>query len=84
MTHWFTPKSRGYGAAPANWKGWAAIMVFIGLQLALAFTLMIGPANAAVGPQVWQVWAWFLAAVGSTVAFVWLCRRKTLGDWHWR
>jgi len=22
--YWFKPKSHGYGASPANWKGWAA------------------------------------------------------------
>jgi hypothetical protein len=22
--YWFKPKTRGYGATPANWKGWAA------------------------------------------------------------
>ncbi|HEU4381635.1 MAG TPA: hypothetical protein VFR73_23945, partial [Hyphomicrobiaceae bacterium] len=22
--YWFKPKSHGYGATPANWKGWAA------------------------------------------------------------
>ena len=32
---WFRPKSHGYGATPADWRGWAATAVFaIGLVAA--------------------------------------------------
>ncbi len=34
---WFRPKSYGYGATPANWRGWAATAAFaIGLVARLA------------------------------------------------
>jgi hypothetical protein len=34
--HWFVATKRGFGATPANWKGWAAVAVFIAANVAVA------------------------------------------------
>ena len=38
---WFKPKSHGYGASPANWKGWAATFAFLLIELVLVWILLI-------------------------------------------
>lgn len=82
-THWFIPKSHGYGAAPANWKGWLAVATFVALQAVLAFSMVVWPAERGVLSEA-GIAAWLLLMAGITVAFIWLCRRKTDGTWRWR
>lgn len=82
-TPWFMPKSHGYGASPANWKGWLAVAAFIALQLALALALMIIPAEQAALTET-GIAIWVAAMLAASVAFTWLCRWKTAGDWRWR
>jgi len=80
---WFKPKTHGYGAAPANWKGWAAVLGFVAFEIALALWLMVLPAAyPELGAP--KVAMWLVAMVATTVAFVWICRTKTAGDWQWR
>lgn len=73
---WFKPKSHGYGATPANWKGWLATLVFaLGV---LVFSLLWFGMNRR-GSTV---------SIGGLAAasfiFVVLAKRKTQGKWRWR
>ena len=43
--YWFTPKRYGYGATPANWKGWVATLAFIGLVFVLPLVLAASQQN---------------------------------------
>lgn len=81
---WFVPKTHGYGAYPANWKGWAAIVGFITATTAISIPLMIFPAIHQGGPLAFSVIAWLVLMLIVTVAFIELCRRKTDGAWQWR
>lgn len=80
---WFKPKTQGYGAAPANWKGWLATLVFaLGV---LAFSLLWFGMNrraSTVSIGEWAVWFGGLAIASFT--FVVLAKRKTQGEWRWR
>jgi hypothetical protein len=82
--YWFTPKSHGYGATPANWKGWVATFAFLGLVFATPFLLAASqqkPGSAANG---WAISVWLLIVPVLVAGFVWLARAKTDGKWGWR
>ncbi|MEZ5913214.1 MAG: hypothetical protein R3D84_14190 [Paracoccaceae bacterium] len=82
--HWFVPKSHGYGASPANWKGWAATLGFLVIELVLVAALILLPlwrsGELGLGPLV--IWAFCSGAL--TVGFIWLTKIKTAGEWRWR
>ncbi len=67
---WFRPKRYGWGASPANWKGWLATAVFMALAVAITQVAAL-PFNIAA-----------LAAL--TVVFIWIVWKKTDGSWRWR
>jgi hypothetical protein len=70
MSYWFRPKYYGYGATPANWKGWLATAVFMALIPAIA--------GALVDPL-------RIGAFAALIAlFVWIAWKKTDGAWRWR
>ncbi len=77
MGYWFRPKRYGYGAAPANWKGWAAVAVFIALMALL---------QAAFQPvRTLQDAAMLLAVTMlALVVFAVIAWKKTEGGWRWR
>lgn len=77
----FTPKSHGYGAYPKSWRGWAATLGFIALQLAAAL-LLIGADDEPVAALRLVGWAGIAAALAS--GFIVLCRAKTDSSWEWR
>lgn len=81
---WFKPKTHGYGAAPANWKGWAATLAFVVIELLLVWVLFFGPILARGEPSPGRIIVWALCSVGLTVGFIWLAKAKTDGDWRWR
>jgi hypothetical protein len=76
MSYWFRPKRYGYGASPANWKGWLATLVFI--ALAWAITSNWGPLGG-VG-----LLLRFGAFAVLVVLFVWIAWKKTDGPIRWR
>ena len=39
--YWFKPHAYGFGATPANWKGWAAVGGYLMALLALALPLRL-------------------------------------------
>ncbi len=73
MSYWFRPKRYGYGASPANWKGWLATAVFAVLVLAVNLAL------ARETPLIYLgIFALMLALFG------WIVWKKTDGTWRWR
>ena len=52
--YWFKPHAYGYGATPTNWKGWAAVLGYVAVILALALSLAALPADLPEGPGAWQ------------------------------
>ncbi|MEZ5665843.1 MAG: hypothetical protein R3F55_00060 [Alphaproteobacteria bacterium] len=77
--HWFEPKPVGYGARPANWKGWAALLVFIAVVAVLAIVCF-----AAGVPTGTDVAVFVAGTLVATVALVVVARVKTRGAWRWR
>jgi hypothetical protein len=82
--YWFKPKTYGYGATPANWKGWAATAAFVAVLTAVALVVFGWQPNPGTRPSSWQIAAWLLADAVLVGAFVWLARAKTDGQWGWR
>jgi hypothetical protein len=80
--HWFKPKSFGYGATPANWKGWAATL---GLVVAMAlWSIYVFGVTRRSGVS-WTDWsAWAAGVAVLSVSFIALARYKTDGAWTWR
>ncbi|MDX8529463.1 hypothetical protein RFM41_18145 [Mesorhizobium sp. VK25A] len=72
---WFRPKRFGYGATPDNWKGWAFMVVWIAIVVALSVALLHAGAAA---------WLVVLAVIALTGAIIPLIKAKTDGDWRWR
>jgi hypothetical protein len=82
--HWFTPKTYGYGATPANWKGWAATAAFVVAMAAASLVLLAWQSNAGSGPGALRIAVWALAFSMLTLGFIGLARAKTDGQWGWR
>jgi amino acid transporter len=78
--YWFKPTKYGYGATPANWKGWAATFAMAAILLVSIWGMdqLAGRSNLAG----WLIWAAVVAAI--SLSFVELSRRKTDGQWRWR
>ncbi|TPL51598.1 hypothetical protein [Mesorhizobium sp. B2-4-6] len=72
---WFRPKRLGYGATPDNWKGWAFVVTWILIAVALS----IGLIN--LGASAWLI---VLIVVALTGAIIPLIKAKTDGDWRLR
>ncbi len=81
---WFKPKSHGYGASPANWKGWAATFAFLLVELVLVWILLLRPILETGEPTLGQFVFWAFCSGALTVGFVWLTKAKTDGEWRWR
>ena len=84
MSTWFRPKMYGYGAAPANWKGWAATFAFIAVVAIVTVALLASQPNTLTDFTSWRFAAWAVIIAILTVGFVWLARAKTDGQWAWR
>ena len=82
--YWFVPKTHGYGAYPANWKGWAAILAYVAVVTAISLPLMVWPAIQQSGPLVASLITWLVLLFVVTVGFIQVCRAKTDGEWSWR
>ena len=82
--HWFTPKSHGYGASPANWKGWLATGIFGVLTIGLAVAPSLMPDVLAAPDWPWRIALWLTVEVCLVIGFVALARAKTDGEWRWR
>ncbi len=82
--YWFKPKSHGYGASPANWKGWAATAGFIVVTLAILWPWILSPSLASEQPSTAGLAATIAILAVATLGFVWLSKIKTDGAWKWR
>ncbi|HYD15225.1 MAG TPA: hypothetical protein VEA77_02385 [Hyphomicrobium sp.] len=82
--YWFKPKTYGYGAAPANWKGWAAGAGFIVATWVILWPWILSPALAGKEPSPAGIVATLALIAVVTLGFIWLCKVKTDGAWHWR
>ena len=79
---WFKPKTHGYGASPANWKGWAATAGYVVAMIALSLGVFGLERRPAVSGVEWAVWLG--GVIVATVTFVIISRSKTDGPWKWR
>ena len=82
--HWFTPKTHGYGATPANWKGWAATLGFGLLTLGLGLIPSLLPDLLSTPDWPYKIAVWLAAILVAILGFVRLARVKTAGEWRWR
>jgi len=82
--HWFRPKAYGFGATPANWKGWAATAAFVLVVLATTLVAFGWQPDGGTPPNVSQIAVWGFVVTVLTGGFVWLARAKTDGQWGWR
>ncbi len=79
---WFRPKRYGYGAEPANWKGWLAAGIHLAVFAGIVWRLVSEQAHPA--PVSEQAVLWWTALIVATLAFLVLCWMKTDGKWRWR
>ena len=70
---WFVPKHYGYGASPANWKGWAFLAAMVAILIAARITLL----------HALHVWFGLLVVIWFAVLFA-VVRAKGAGTWRWR
>ena len=82
--YWFKPKTHGYGAAPANWKGWAVIPAFMLVLYAAMWPWFLAPVLAGEEPTTVGLIATFALGAVVVLGFIWLCKVKTEGGWAWR
>ena len=81
--NWFKLKTYGYCAAPSDWNGWASIIFFVLIEIALAFGLIVAPALSNSGPETGLLVTWFAIGGAITMAFIRFTMVKTDGDWRW-
>jgi hypothetical protein len=82
--YWFKPKHHGYGATPANWKGWVATLVFLGLVFVVPFVLAASQQSPGSALSGWVFGIWLLIGPVLVAGFISLARAKTDGQWGWR
>lgn len=68
--YWFAPKAFGFGARPVTWQGWATLLGYAVLLMAVIHWFPGALAKIVIG---------FVL----TFAFGWLSWVKTDGGWHW-
>lgn len=70
-TAWFAPKRIGYGSSlPIAWQGWLALAIFVAGLISVA-RIFVGVPRVS-------------AMIVLTLAFAFLCWKKTKGGWRWR
>ncbi len=82
--HWFRPKTYGYGATPANWKGWAVVLLTVAITAAATAVLIVSPQINGTPPAFPQVLLWAAIVAVTVAGLVVLSRTKTEGEWKWR
>jgi hypothetical protein len=84
--YWFRPKRLGYGATPTTWEGWA-LTVGSCVVIFVATLLLVGWRQATTQPgwtdtAAWLLW--FVVVAGTTIALLFVSKRRTDGEWRWR
>jgi hypothetical protein len=82
--YWFKPKTHGYGATPANWKGWAATGGFLVATWVLLWFWLLSPALAGEQLEPARIVATAAVIAVATLGFIWFCKVKTDGAWERR
>ena len=82
--YWFKPKTKGYGATPANWKGWVATLGFLGVVFIVPFVLAASQQRPGSAQSGWAFGVWMMIVPVLVGGFIWLARAKTDGQWGWR
>ncbi len=82
--YWFRAKTHGYGATPANWKGWAAVLVTVAVTSVATAVLIVSPQISGTPPAPAQVAVWAAIVAVTVAGLVVLSRAKTEGEWKWR
>ncbi|MDX2222305.1 MAG: hypothetical protein SFV21_06125 [Rhodospirillaceae bacterium] len=77
--HWFVATKRGFGVRPANWKGWAAVAVFVAANVAVARLIV-----ATFGDGLFSVALAVLGVGLVSFLFAVFCSTKTQGPWFWK
>ena len=77
-------EAHGYGATPANWKGWVASIAFLGLVFLVPLFLWHRSKTREVPLAAGQFGVWALMVAVLVAGFVRLARTKTDGEWKWR
>lgn len=78
--YWFRPKSRGYGAIPIHWKGWA-LMVGVVAALAIETWLLID-FRGETTPL--EFAAWGAVVIATMIAYRRVAQARTNGEWRFR
>ena len=84
MSYWFKPKTHGYGASRANWRGWVATAVFVTVLLGVSVLLLASQQNSPSGLLAWQLSTWAPFSAILALGFILLACAKTSGQWGWR
>lgn len=82
--YWFRPKRYGHGAAPANWKGWAAIAGYMAATGLILWPRILALALSGAPPDPTGIVTSMVILAIATLGFIWLCKVKTDGEWKWR
>jgi hypothetical protein len=70
---WFAPKRYGYGSGlPITWQGWAILIGFIAISMALALLLGNRPVLLVA------------ALIPLALTLLVITARTTRGGWRWR
>ena len=80
MSYWFKPREKGYGTAPAKWKGSLVALGFLGVVVAFLTTLVAVREHLTLA--FFAVWA--AAFIATELLFIWIAWKKTDRDWRWR
>jgi hypothetical protein len=80
--YWFEPKQDGAGFVALNWKGGAFTAAYILVVLILTAALIISTLSPA--RSIWGLVRYFALVGPLTLAFLWVCKKKTNGPWRWR
>jgi len=78
---WFKPKHHGYGAVPANWKGWVSMTAF---TIALTVVSIIYMMSLPDDYRTAGIFVWFFGVIYVVSRYLSFVRRKTDGEWMWR
>lgn len=71
---WFAPKRYGYGSGlPIAWQGWALLLGYLAILLALALTV-----------RRYDPIQFVAVVIILTATFCVICARTTKGGWRWR
>lgn len=75
--YWFCPRKYGYGAEPTTWQGWAIVAAYI-----LVLGLLSWWAQGGVNTE--RLAVFLVSALALTIGLIWICRKKTDGEWRMR